>query len=277
MKPFATLIDDYNLEDTLTSFLHNDRILSSSSSTSSQSLQSTISTKTYIPGIIIITLWCIYILILTILKLHPIRRFKHRFFHIQLGGSISPQAFQLNENIEQDAITITEDEDVYIKGSSYEKYKFTTLTLQMKTIRKIFLCLGLGFGIVSIPSSVCIVQYTFLFKGVIMNRAQSMEYRMDFVKETMEFLTDKKDELMNMSQDVVNSLASNNVQTCFQSSSSSTSDDGSSLVDISNDTSDAMSKLDLNDQDINEIIESVTRASGERKSFTFCYKYFQNS
>ena len=220
-------------------------------------LQSTFPSYSSIPGIVFITLWSFYLLILTIFKFTPIPKFKHTFcFFITLGGNLSPQAFQLNNNVEQELTTIVESDDVCMQGLSYEKYRYTTLASQMRKIRKIFMSLGLAFGLISIPTTMCILYYTFIF-STIYDRVNVMRSRMDFVNNTMNVLMDHKYELFHMSEDIVESISSTDVQSCFQGSGND------ELVQTSEQMDQAMSSLVLNDDDVNEMIESVSGASGE--------------
>lgn len=80
---------------------------------------------------------------------------------------------------------------------------------------------------------------------------------MDFVNDTMNVLIDHKYELLHMSEDIAESISSTDVQTCFQGSGND------EIVQTSEYVNQAMSSLALNDEDVNEMIESVTGASGE--------------
>ena len=177
----------------------------------------------------------------------------------KLGGNLSPDHFKINQNnnncnIEEDAITIIEDDTICIKGLSYDKNRFMTLCQQMKTRRRVFFSLGLSFMVLSIPTSICIMYLSQVITS-ISPRVEGIEVRMDYVRQTMELLESKRNDLLSMSQDLVSTLSSVTYEPCWQSSDE--------LFDMSTDVIESMRRIDLTQDDISQVKDSVINASGK--------------
>ena len=238
-----------------------------------------------IPGIVIFSIWTLYIISILLWKLFTYwcksRRQKEKQRNrccscFILGGTLLPEDFQIRSdddssgNVskffdyeENDLITIVEDEDIVLRGGSYDKKRYDILTKQMKVIRRLFYSLGCIFTTLSVPFTICMLYVSFIF-SIMLTRVYKMTFRIKHLGSTIEGLEDKRVNLMNSVQGMVNSLSSSDAESCFQTNG---------LVEMSRNTIASMEGIELYEDDVSDIKESVTYASGER-NYLFCLYTF---
>ena len=204
------------------------------------------------PYIILVVGWAIYMFSTIIWKKGQCsKRFNCKN---KLGGAVYPDQF--NSSIDDDLKTIAEDDNICIRGLSYDKYRYDTLKRQMRGVRNRFFSLGMFFLVLSLPTIMFIMYYSNIF-DIIYTRVDRMEYRMDAVRIAMDLLDMKRSAVTNMAGELVTLLSDNVVtQTCFESSNQ--------LLDTSSDVISAMSSIRIPKSDIGDVKNVVMDAAGEK-------------
>jgi uncharacterized membrane protein YbaN (DUF454 family) len=213
------------------------------------------------PGVIIGTVWFLYMISLSIWKLCRFGCPKDKC--CVLGGTFRPEDFKI-EGIEDDVITIIEEENVVLRGESYDKNRYDTLSSQMRLIRRVFFILGTIFVILSVPTTMYIIYYSFIF-STISSRVDTMKYRLDTLQNTMNLLEQNRADLITMSQDLITSLSSTSAESCFQTNI---------LYQTLTNTLASMGSIELSEVDVFEIEESVGNASGEGRKNIYEFLLF---
>ena len=155
----------------------------------------------------IIGLWTISIITIVIIK--GLKCF-HRCWW-RLGGA--PPTYR-DYSGDADLVTIISNKDVWVRGEIEDKIRYENLCVQMRRIRSTFCLLVVITVVLSIPAMLTSL-YLKDTHDTIIREVDSMGYRLGIAKDSMEFMIERRSNLLEINDKISAQLTSSEFQACL--------------------------------------------------------------